>query len=134
MEMGVSATFMVRVLFSLMISILFMQSGLDKILNWKAEKDFYREHFSKSILKNTIPFLMPVITISESMTGLLSVLGLIVYVSGGSTDLAILGMLLACLSIVQLFLGQRIAKDYAGAATLVPYFLMAVAGLYVYIN
>jgi hypothetical protein len=29
-----------------------------------------------------------------------------------------------------LFFGQRMAKDYAGAASLIPYFLLCAAGLY----
>jgi hypothetical protein len=29
-----------------------------------------------------------------------------------------------------LFFGQRVSKDYAGAAALVPYFLLALSGIY----
>jgi hypothetical protein len=29
-----------------------------------------------------------------------------------------------------LFFGQRVSKDYAGAAVLVPYFLLALSGIY----
>ena len=76
---------------------------------------------------------MPVITISELLAGALSAIGLIVILINGNKDLAILGMFFACLSIIQLFFGQRIAKDYAGSATLVPYFFLAVAGLYFYL-
>jgi hypothetical protein len=31
---------------------------------------------------------------------------------------------------VALFFGQRMAKDYPGAATLVPYFLLTLAAIY----
>ena len=44
--------------------------------------------------------------------------------------LAFYGAALAAISIVALFFGQRMAKDYAGAATLVPYFLLALSALY----
>jgi hypothetical protein len=37
------------------------------------------------------------------------------------------GAQLATIDIVLLFFGQRIAKDYAGAASLVPYFILCVA-------
>jgi hypothetical protein len=30
-----------------------------------------------------------------------------------------------------LFFGQRLAKDYPGAATLVPYFLLSLVAIYV---
>lgn len=133
-NLGISADLLLRGLSSLFVAILFIQSGLDKVINWKGEKAFYTSHFEKSILKGSVPLLMPVITISELAAGFLSGIGLLVYVFGGSTDLAILGMLLANLSILQLFFGQRVAKDFAGAATLVPYFLVTLVGLYLYLG
>ena len=36
----------------------------------------------------------------------------------------------AFLAILALFFGQRMTKDYAGAAVLVPYFLLALAAIY----
>lgn len=131
-EQGVSKIMVMQILFALMNSILFIQSGLDKVFNWKAEKDFYTSHFKDSILNGTVPLLMPVITISELAAGFLTGIGLLVQVFTGQTGIALLGMLMACLSIIQLFFGQRVAKDYTGAGTLVPYFLMAAAGVYFY--
>lgn len=128
-----SPLWIVRILFGLMIAILFTQSGLDKIANYSAEKAFYTEHFKDSILSGMVGLMMPVITLFETAAGLLSALGLIIYLLNGNPDLAILGMLLSCLSIIQLFFGQRVAKDYAGAAVLVPYFLLTVGGLYVFL-
>ena len=133
-NLDISADLLLRGLSSLFVAILFIQSGLDKVINWKGEKAFYTSHFEKSILKGSVPLLMPVITISELAAGFLSGIGLLVYVFGGSTDLAILGMLLANLSILQLFFGQRVAKDFAGAAALVPYFLVTLVGLYLYLG
>jgi hypothetical protein len=37
---------------------------------------------------------------------------------------------LSGLTIVALFFGQRMAKEYPGAASLVPYFLVTLAGIY----
>lgn len=133
-NLGLSADLVLRSLSSLFVAILFIQSGVDKVINWKAEKDFYTSHFEKSILKGTVPLLMPVITISELAAGFLSGIGLIIYLTGGSPNLAFLGMLLANLSIIQLFFGQRVAKDFAGAASLVPYFLITLVGLYFYLT
>jgi len=132
-NLGLSADLLLRSLSSLFIAILFIQSGVDKVINWKGEKEFYTSHFKKSILNGTVPLLMPVITISELAAGFLSGIGLIIYLTGGSPNLAFLGMLLANISIIQLFFGQRLAKDFAGAASLVPYFLITVVGLYLYL-
>ena len=46
------------------------------------------------------------------------------------TAIAYYGVLLSALALLALFFGQRMAKEYPGAATLVPYFLLALAGLY----
>ncbi|PYL63310.1 MAG: DoxX family protein, partial [Verrucomicrobia bacterium] len=40
------------------------------------------------------------------------------------------GAVVAALSILALFFGQRMAKDYAGAAILVPYFLLTLVAIY----
>lgn len=131
--LDLSARLIMQILLTLFVAILFIQSGLDKVVNWKGEKAFYASHFKDTFLKNTIILLMPVITVSELSAGFLSGIGLLVLIFTGQTAIAFLGMLMASLSIVQLFFGQRIAKDYAGAATLVPYFLLTVAGLYFYL-
>ena len=133
-DIGLSSQEILQVLASLFVGILFTQSGLDKIFNWKGEKDFYTSHFKDSILNGTVPLLMPIITISEVLAGFLSLAGVIGILFMNNADLAILGMLLACLSIIQLFFGQRVAKDYAGAATLVPYFLVCLFGLWLYLG
>ncbi len=130
---GIEGIMLIQLLFSLMLAILFMQSGLDKVFNWKGEKDFYTEHFKKSILNGTVPLLMPIITVSELSAGFLSGIGVLVLLFSGNGTIAALGALMACLSIIQLFLGQRVAKDYAGAATLVPYFFLAAVCLYLYL-
>jgi hypothetical protein len=39
------------------------------------------------------------------------------------------GLLLVVISLLCLLLGQRLAKDYAGAASLTGYFLVAMLGI-----
>ncbi|MBK8504876.1 MAG: DoxX family protein [Saprospiraceae bacterium] len=130
--MEITGTFVMQAIFSIFMSILFIQSGLDKVFNWNEEKSFYKKHFSKTFLKNTIDMLMPTITLAELAAGFLSGIGIVYYFATGSKTLACVGMLLANISLLMLFFGQRVAKDYPGAATLVPYFLVASAGLYFY--
>lgn len=130
---SLEGTGLLRILVSLFISILFIQSGLDKVIDWKGNVSYFTKHFAKSPLKGSVPMLMPIITIFEVGAGFLSLIGIVVYLISRNTDIAILGMLLANLSLIQLFLGQRVAKDYGGAAVLVPYFLVTVVGLYLYL-
>lgn len=130
--MELTVTFVMRILFSIFMGILFIQSGLDKVFNWSDEKSFYKKHFSQTFLKNTIDLLMPTITVAELAAGFLSGIGVIYYIISGDKSLACIGMLIANISLLILFFGQRVAKDYPGAATLVSYFLAAAAGLYFY--
>ena len=121
-----------KVLFSAMTAILFLQSGLDKIFDWLGNKSWLNEHFKDSPLKNLVGLMLPVITGFEVLAGMLSGIGMVFLLVGGSPDVAMIGLILAALSIVQLFFGQRMAKDYVGAAALVPYFLMLALGLMVF--
>ena len=66
------------------------------------------------------------ITISEVAAGVLALLGAGQIVFNGEKIFAMYGAQLAALNIAMLFFGQRIAKDYAGAASLVPYFILCI--------
>jgi hypothetical protein len=46
------------------------------------------------------------------------------------TTIAFYGAVISAVAILALFFGQRMAKDYAGAAVLVPYFLLALITIY----
>ena len=114
-----------------LLAILFLQSGLDKVFNYKDNLAWLTGHFAKSPLKNTVGLMMPVITLLETAAGLLSLGGIVSLLMTGSTMIGLLGAQLSALSLVALFFGQRIAKDYEGAANLVGYFLLSVGSIYV---
>ncbi len=132
--LGFPVLLLVKLLFAAFNGILFTQSGLDKVLHYQGNLDYFKDHFKKSPLASTVGLLMPVITLLETAAGLVSLMGLILLLIGsdiGPTTAA-LGMCLGGVSLTCLFFGQRLAQDYAGAATLVPYFLMTMAGLMLY--
>ena len=113
------------------LSILFLQSGLDKVFNYKGNLDYFKSHFAKSPLKNTVGLMMPAITLLEVGAGVLSAIGLVLLLLNGDSQIGLLGAQVSLLSIIALFFGQRVAQDYAGASTLVGYFLVAAASVYV---
>lgn len=125
---------LLRLSFAAMLAILFLQSALDKLFNWKSEREFLTEHFAKSILKGTVPLLLPVITVLELCAGACSAIGLVQVLLRGNPFMGSLGMLLGTKAIILLFFGQRIAKDYGGAAALVPYFLLCAGGVWVFMG
>ena len=129
-NLGLGGLELLQVLTSLFMAILFLQSGLDKVFNYKGNKDYFQDHFKNSPLASFVSLMTPAITLIETAAGLACGIGAVVILAGGSTAVAFWGMLLSSLSLVMLFFGQRLAQDYAGASVLVPYFLLSLAGLY----
>ena len=107
-----------------MLAILFVQSGLDKVTDFKGNLQWLTGHFAKTPLRGWVTPMLLTITLTELAAGALAAAGLLHLVVHDTTVLALWGARLATLNIVMLFLGQRIAKDYAGAASLVPYFVL----------
>ena len=115
---------------ALLVSILFIQSGLDKVFDWKGNLGWLTGHFSKTFLSGMVPMMLGTITIMEVATGFLSAAGIIYFLISGSTVVIFYASILGAASIVALFFGQRVAKDYAGAAVLVPYFILLIILMY----
>jgi hypothetical protein len=74
--------------------------------------------------------MVTTITILEIAAGALSAVGCIVMIFTRDSTIAFYGAVISAVAIVALFFGQRMAKDYAGAAVLVPYFLLALSAIY----
>ncbi|HYD48609.1 MAG TPA: DoxX family membrane protein [Terriglobales bacterium] len=114
------------------LAVLFLQSGLDKLFDYEGNEAWLKQHFSQSLLGGSVPLLLKTITVVELAAGSFSLLGAIWLFFGGGDRLAGIGAFFAALAILMLFTGQRLAKDYAGAAVLVPYFLLTLVGLYLF--
>jgi hypothetical protein len=114
------------ILCALFVAILFIQSGLDKVFDWKGNLGWLTGHFSKTFLAGTVPMMLGTITLMEIATGLLSAAGIIYFLAVGSLGLVFVAAVVGAMSLTALFFGQRVAKDYPGAAVLVPYFLLLI--------
>ena len=110
-------------------AILFLQSGIDKIVDRKGNLSWMVPHFEASPLKGTVPMMLSVMTLIESLTGLACFVGLLGVAVPSLAAVQSVGLAASCLALVMLFFGQRLAKDYAGAATLATYFAAALLGL-----
>ncbi|MDX1905062.1 MAG: DoxX family protein [Thermonemataceae bacterium] len=117
---------LIKILIAAFLAILFLQSGIDKVVDWKGNLGWLKGHFSQTFLKNQVPFLLATVTLTEIASGALSLLGIFQIITNLKSSWAYWGAVLSMLSLMMLFLGQRIAKDYAGAGNLVPYFLLAL--------
>ena len=114
----------------LFFAILFIQSGLDKVTDRKGNLDYLTEHFANSPLKGQVPMMLGTMTVVELVTGACNFGGIFGAFFEPMQILTVLGPALACVSFLMLFFGQRIAKDYAGAASLATYFVVALVALY----
>ena len=109
---------------ALFVAILFIQSGADKIFDWKGNLEWLTGHFSKTFLASMVPIMLVTITVMEVATGLLAAVGIIYFLVESSLSLIYYASIVGSASLAALFFGQRIAKDYPGAAVLVPYFIL----------
>jgi hypothetical protein len=124
------AIYLLQIFGSAFLAILFLQSGIDKLIDHRGNLDWLKGHFSKSPLGGVVPILLTAITILEVAAGALSAIGCIMLIISRETTVAFYGAVISAVVIIALFFGQRMAKEYAGAAVLVPYFLLALAAIY----
>ena len=119
-----------EVLTLLFLIVTFLQSGIDKLTDWNGNLSFIKGHFKNSPLKNMVPLLLAVILIVEITASALMLVGVFQLYTSEVKEMAILGIELAAVSLIFLLIGQRLAKDYAGAMTLAVYFIISIIGLY----
>jgi diacylglycerol kinase len=124
------ATFLLQIFVSMFLAILFLQSGIDKVIDRRGNVDFLQGHFAKSPLAGFVRLMVTAITVLGLVAGALSAIGCALIIISRDSALAFYGAVVAAIAIVALFFGQRIAKDYAGAAILVPYFLLTLVAIY----
>ena len=127
---GSIAWYLLQLLVSALLAILFLQSGIDKIVDRKGNLEWLSGHFAKSPLAGMVPVLFGILTIVELAAGLLSGIGFLALIFAHNPTIAFYGAIVSAIAVLCLFFGQRMAKEYAGAAVLVPYFLLALVAIY----
>lgn len=115
-----------EILLLIFLIITFLQSGIDKIIDWKGNLGWLKGHFAKTPLKIMVPLLLGTVLLTEVVAGALCFIGLIQILMIGDTVIAHYGAILSCLVLLMLLFGQRIAKDYEGARTIAVYFIPAI--------
>lgn len=118
------------ILILLFLTITFVQSGYDKLFYWKDNVAWLKEHFSKTVLKNLVPQALGIILVLELIIGVLSIAGIFNLLRNGDRTYGFYAAVLSCVTLLLLLFGQRLAKDYDGARTIVIYFIPAVGAVY----
>ncbi len=112
------------------LAILFTQSGLDKVFDFKGNMEWLTGHFANSPLAPLTKPMVVVLTLLELASGVISILAVVMLLNDAANahQAVILALSLCSLSFLSLFFGQRMAKDYAGAASIPAYFVVALVG------
>ena len=121
MDVLFNSTLMGQTFISLFLAIVFVQSGLDKVMNWKGNHSWIKEHFSKSILASFSTPMFIILTVTEVATGTIALIGLFCLWFSNDSSCTYISILLSLLSYLMLIFGQRIAQDYEGAKTIAIY-------------
>ena len=115
-----------ELLLLLFLIITFLQSALDKILDWKGNLSWLKGHFSQTAFKDIVPLLLGTVLLTEIVAAILCAIGFYLLSLKGDGSIALAGAILSCLALLMLLLGQRMAKDYDGARTIAIYFVPAI--------
>jgi len=120
-----------------LLFVLFFQSSIDKIINWKDNYTWLQDYFAKTFLNRFTKFNLLVITVLELISALMCLfctLRMGNFISNNpievldvdylEIDKLILTNVLCSITLLFLFTGQRIAKDYLGAVRIIPYFVL----------
>lgn len=121
--------YIAEILILLFIIITFLQSGLDKITDWNGNIGWLKGHFSKTFMAGQVPLMVGIILVLEVVVGIMAMVGIYNIISSGQTEIALYSNILAAITLLMLLFGQRVAKDYAGAFTIVGYFVVVILGV-----
>lgn len=118
------------ILILVFLTITFLQSGYDKIFYWKDNVEWLKSHFAKTQLKNHVPLALLHVLVLELISTVLCAVGAIELLLNSGRTFGYYGAVFSCVTLLMLLVGQRLAKDYDGARTIVIYFIPAVMAVY----
>jgi hypothetical protein len=124
------AVYLMQIFGSAFLAILFLQSGIDKVVDYRGNLEWLKGHFAKSPLAGVVAVLLMGLTLLEVTAGALSAIGCLILIVSRASTVAFYGAVISAVALIALFFGQRMAKDYAGASVLVAYFLLTLVTIY----
>lgn len=120
-----------EIIILLFLAITFLQSGYDKIADWKGNVSWLKSHFKDTFLADKVSFSLGMVLVFEIISGILAIIGILSLLINDNKEIAFLSSVISCVTLLFLLLGQRIAKDYDGARTIVIYFIPAIFLVYI---
>ncbi|AWI25112.1 DoxX family protein [Flavobacterium pallidum] len=118
------------ILLLILLAITFVQSGYEKTMYWNDNVAWLKKHFEKTPIRNMVPSSLFLVLVLEIVSGILCISGCIQLLVNNVRTFGLYGAIFSCITLLFLLLGQRMAKDYDGARTIVIYFIPAVMAVY----
>ena len=115
-----------QILVSIFFSIVFFQSSIDKINDRDGNLKFFNHHFKETFFQNYMSIFLNLLALLEITSAFLCCLGILYQLSYHDSILIFYGLLMSAIVLLSLLLGQRLAKDYAGAADITIYFILCI--------
>src|SRR5512141_3038707 len=97
------ATYLIQIVASAFLAILFLQSGIDQIVDRHGNFEWLSGHFAKSPLAGIVPALLICITILEVAAGALSAVGCVLVILLKDSTIAFYGAIISAVAIMGLF-------------------------------
>ena len=91
------------------LAVTFLQSGYDKVSDWKGNVEWLKGHFSKTFLHNQVPAALFIILALELASGILCSVGVVELLVTREHVYGYYGALFSCIALILLLFGQRIA-------------------------
>ena len=111
------------------LSIVFIQSALDKIFNWKGNLEFTASTLTSKFPPRLVRFALLNVLLLEFAGGFGSLGGVVEIMVGSSLFMSKIGTITSSTALLILLLGQRISQNYVDAKTIVIYFIVCLLGL-----
>ena len=115
-----------QILVSIFFSIVFFQSSIDKINDRSGNLKFFHHHFKGTFFQNYISISLNFLVILEITSASLCSFGIFYKFSYHDSIFIYYGLLMSAIALLSLLFGQRLAKDYAGAADITIYFILCI--------
>lgn len=109
--------------------IVFIQSGIDKIIDYKGNLTFLKGLFKAFFSPPLITLALISVTILEVISGVLCLIGIGDFILNDSNFIGLLGLITGSFALLILLFGQRVSKNYEGAKTIAIYFILAMIGI-----
>ncbi|KDN54082.1 hypothetical protein [Flavobacterium seoulense] len=118
------------ILILVFFGITFLQSSYEKLFYWEDNVNWLKEHFAKTKLKNHVKLALINLVIMELISTILCFVGCIELMVSNGRVFGFYGAVFSAITLLMMLFGQRLARDYDGARTIVIYFIPAVIAVY----